>query len=134
MRYIFSILFSVLVSAQSFAQDSTITVISCGESDLCILPEIDPMFPGGMDSMMTLIGKNFVIPGTCVCYSAVIYVGFIVNTDGSLTNVEILKGSETDLDDEAVRVVKLMPNWIPAQNNGQIVRTQYIIPFRINTI
>jgi protein TonB len=132
MHHIFSILFSFLLSAQSFAQDSTITVISCGEaSDIYTTTEIDPMFPGGVDSMMNFIAKNFVIPGTCVTYSFIIYVGFIVNTDGSLTDVKILKGSETALDDEAIRVVQLMPKWIPGQVGGVIVRSRFVIPFSI---
>jgi TonB family protein len=132
MRYIIFLLFSFSLAIQSIAQDTTIIVISCGDDNISEIPEIDPMFPGGMDSMMTFIAKNFVMSGTCVCGSWTTYEGFIVNTDGSLCDIKILKGSDMlILDNEALRVVQSMPNWIPAQDDGKVVRSRFVVPISV---
>ena len=60
-------------------------------------------------------------------------VSFVVNSDGSISDIDIAKGVNKELDDAAVRVIKLMPKWEPGINNGKAVRTKYTIPiqFRI---
>jgi len=59
---------------------------------------------------------------------------FVVNIDGSLTNIKVVKGMTgfPECDKEAVRVVKSMPNWIPAKLNGEIVRSYFILPISIH--
>lgn len=131
MRYLVFLLFSFSFSSYAFSQDTTITNFECEMPVIYDLPEVDPMFPGGQDSMMTFIGKNFVIPSIGVCGTWTVYIDFVINTDGSLTDIKILKGSGTVLDEEALRVVKLMPNWIPAQHGGKVVRSRYALPIRI---
>lgn len=57
-----------------------------------------------------------------------VLVNFVINTDGSLTDFSVIKGLSAELDQEALRVAKLMDNWIPAQQNGKPVRSRFILP------
>lgn len=98
--------------------------------------EVEPQFPGGPSEMTLYIQNNIHYPeidkknkeqGT-------VYVQFVVNLDGSICNVVILKGVSETLDAEAVRVIKSMPKWTPANDNGKSVRGRYTIPisFRLS--
>ena len=88
------------------------------------------------DQMMKFVTGNFKYPtqyrDTMGCVN--VYVGFIVEKDGSLSNIEVLKGlpSKPLFDKEVVRVFSLMPNWIPGEMNGRPVRVQMKIPIRLN--
>ena len=96
-----------------------------------------PVFPdGGMAGLMQFLGKNIRYPvnaqknGT----QGRVTVQFIVNTDGSISNVGVLRGVDPDLDGEAVRVISTMPNWQPGMQKGKAVRVKYTVPvmFRLN--
>jgi TonB family protein len=93
-----------------------------------------PEYPGGIDSLMTYVGRNVKYPqvekeagisGTC-------YVTFVVDKDGSVTDVKILRGVKggPGCDEEALRVVKSMPAWIPGEQNGKLVRVQFNLPIK----
>ena len=58
-------------------------------------------------------------------------IGFIVEKDGSLTDVKVLRPVDIDLDAEVLRLVKGMPKWIPGRHNGQRVRVRYLLPIHI---
>lgn len=58
-----------------------------------------------------------------------VYVQFVVEKDGSLNEITVLRGVSEDIDAEAIRVVKAMPNWKPGMNEGKTVRVQYVLPF-----
>ena len=60
-----------------------------------------------------------------------VIIGFIVEKDGSLTDVKVLRAVDRALDAEALRVVKGMPKWIPGRQNGQRVRVRYLLPIHI---
>lgn len=55
-------------------------------------------------------------------------VSFVVERDGSLSNVKVIRSVEEHLDKEAIRIVKSMPKWIPARQNGKVVRCKYTVP------
>ena len=57
-----------------------------------------------------------------------VVVGFVVERDGSITDVNILRGVDPSLDREAMRVVKSMPKWTPGKQNGSAVRVKYQVP------
>ena len=93
-----------------------------------------PTFPGGNLEMTKFLQKNIIYPqfekekrifGTC-------YLTFLVDKDGGIANVKVLKGVSggPGCDNEAVRVVKLMPKWIPAKKNGQAISFQYSLPIK----
>lgn len=87
-----------------------------------------PEFPGGEEARLSFIEENFHFPSAELCVSGRIIVHFVVERDGRLINVEILRGLHEELDQEALRVVRLMPRWTPGKISGQAVRTEFIIP------
>lgn len=95
----------------------------------------DPMpeFPGGPKALMKFISENTKYPevdretGT----QGTVYVWFIVEKDGAITNIEIARGISSSLDKEAKRVISIMPKWIPAKDNkGQAVRCRQALPIK----
>ena len=89
-----------------------------------------PSFPGGMAALMAYLQKSIKYPeiaeengiqGRVVCT-------FVVERDGSVTDVRVAKSVDPSLDKEAVRVVSAMPKWIPGKQNGQSVRVKYTLP------
>lgn len=56
------------------------------------------------------------------------YIQFVIDVDGSITNVELLRGFDEECDAEALRVVNLMPKWKPGKKDGKPVRVNYLIP------
>ena len=90
-----------------------------------------PEFPGGgMTAMMQFLSKNIKYPvnaqknGT----QGRVTVQFIVNIDGSISNIGIIRGVDPELDGEAVRVISTMPNWKPGTQKGKPVRVKYTVP------
>lgn len=59
-----------------------------------------------------------------------VYVTFVVEPDGNITNVKVLRGIGAGCDDEAIRVVKAMPKWKPGKQRGKSVRVQFNLPIR----
>ncbi len=89
-----------------------------------------PSYPGGMSALMQYLSSNIKYPvvaeengiqGRVVCT-------FVVEKDGSITDVKIAKSVDPSLDKEAMRVVKSMPHWIPGKQNGSAVRVKYTLP------
>ncbi|MBP5458262.1 MAG: TonB family protein [Paludibacteraceae bacterium] len=94
-----------------------------------------PQFPGGVEALGLYLRNNVRFPAsfTDVSSKTRIFVSFVVEKDGSVTNVEISKGAVHPLvDAEAVRVVKAMPKWIPAKHKGRVVRCRYVVPVIFN--
>lgn len=89
-----------------------------------------PQYPGGMQAMMKFLIENISYPKDAQekKISGRVLVNFVVEKDGSISNVETVKSVFPSLDDEAVRVVKSMPNWKPGKQNGKVVRVKYTLP------
>ena len=106
-----------------------------GESDVYQIVEQMPEFPGGQEAMEKYFNDNVrfweVINEWQCDVSGKIFVGFIVEPDGSITNVKVLRGIEKHCDEEAMRVVKSMPKWKPGMLNGEPVRVSYMVPVAI---
>jgi hypothetical protein len=91
----------------------------------------DPEFPGGWDSMYTFIRQNLQWPNVPEDWTDTVLVGFIVEVDGSITNPQVKVSQHPEFNEEAIRVVKLMPKWIWDPNrcyNGEVIRAYYQIP------
>ncbi len=89
-----------------------------------------PQFPGGFQKMNEFIEENMQYPKECAekgIFGRVI-VAFVVERSGQLSNIRVVKSVHRALDKEALRIVKLMPRWIPGEQNGVTVRVKYIIP------
>ena len=107
-----------------------------GEEEVFVVVEDDPEFPGGMDALHAFIEKNLVYPeeAKAAGIEGKVYISFTVEKDGSITNVKILRDIGYGCGDEAVRVVKMMPKWIPGKQRGNPVRVQFNLPvvFKLN--
>ena len=89
-----------------------------------------PIFPGGMAAMMEFINQNKRYPKDALLEKVQgrVIISFVVEKDGSLSNIEVHKGVKPSLDKEAVRIVKSMPKWKPGTQDGKNVRVRYCIP------
>ena len=89
-----------------------------------------PAFPGGDAALMKYLKENTHYP-TIAAENGVqgrVVIGFVVEKDGSITDVTVIKSQDPSLDREATRVVKSMPRWIPGKQNGSAVRVKYQVP------
>ena len=92
--------------------------------------EENPKFPGGEKAMYEYLSKNIRYPEMAAQNNIQgrVTVQFVVEKDGSIGEVKVVRGKDPDLDKEAVRVVKSMPKFIPGKMNGQAVRVWYTLP------
>jgi protein TonB len=102
------------------------------EEQIFLVVENMPEFPGGEAAMYKFIGKNIEYPRMAKesGISGRVYVTFVVEKDGSVTDVKILRGIGGGCDEEAVRVIKAMPRWNPGKQRGKPVRVQYRMPIK----
>ncbi|RLD38720.1 MAG: energy transducer TonB [Bacteroidetes bacterium] len=102
------------------------------EEQIFLVVENMPEFPGGEAAMYKFIGKNIEYPRMAKesGISGRVYVTFVVERDGSVTDVKILRGIGGGCDEEAVRVIKKMPRWSPGKQRGKPVRVQYRMPIK----
>ncbi|MCB9017066.1 MAG: energy transducer TonB [Prevotellaceae bacterium] len=92
--------------------------------------EEKPSFPGGDKALMEYLQKNMKYP-TIAAENGIkgrVMVTFVVNKDGKIVDVRVLRGVDPSLDKEAIRVVSAMPAWKPGKQSGKTVRTQYTLP------
>ena len=100
------------------------------ETKIFTVVEQMPMFPGGDAALMGYLRDNIHYP-TVAAENGVqgrVVVGFVVERDGSITDVKVLRSVDPSLDREAMRVVKSMPRWTPGKQNGSAVRVKYQVP------
>jgi protein TonB len=89
-----------------------------------------PSFPGGQAALMKYLNENIKYPVVAQenGVQGRVVVSFVVERDGSITDVNVVRSVDPSLDREAVRVVKGMPHWIPGKQNGSAVRVKYNVP------
>lgn len=89
-----------------------------------------PSFPGGMQEMMKFISDNRKYPAEAKAKDihGKVIVAFVVERDGSLSDVKIRRGIGYGCDEEAIRLIKSMPKWTPGKQNGKAVRASMMLP------
>ena len=89
-----------------------------------------PEFPGGEAALRKYLSNSVKYPriATENGVQGKVYVNFVVDKNGSISNVKVVRGVDSALDNEAVRVIKAMPKWIPGKQNGETVRVSYTVP------
>lgn len=89
-----------------------------------------PSFPGGPSALMEWLSNNVKYPVVALenGVQGRVVVSFVVERDGSITDVKVVRGVDPSLDREASRVVRAMPRWIPGKQNGSAVRVKYNVP------
>lgn len=100
------------------------------ETVIFVVAETMPSFPGGDQALFKFLSENVKYPviaqenniqGRVICQ-------FVVNRDGSIVDVEVVRSVDPSLDREAIRVIKSMPNWTPGKQRGKTVRVKFTLP------
>lgn len=106
--------------------NSDSTILTCIES----MPE----FPGGMQKLMNFLGKNIKYPAKAKMkrIQGNVLVNFVVEADGSITNLKVIKGIGGGCDEEAIRVLSTMPKWNPGKQLGKPVKVSYNLPVKFS--
>ena len=125
-----------------YAQTDSIRVESCNKCDslykrlspdnpaIFSNPECLPIFPGGEKAMMVFLMDNIHFPPECVemAIQGRVIVQFIVTEEGKIICEKIYRSLHPAMDEEALRVIRLMPDWQPASNNGVPFKMCYTLP------
>ena len=100
------------------------------EAEVFTIVDEMPQFPGGESKLMEYVSKNINYPQIAreSGIQGRVFVGFVVEPDGSISNVKLLRGIGGGCDEEALRVVNSLPKWKPGKNRGKAVRVSYQIP------
>lgn len=99
-----------------------------GETEIFVVVEDMPSFPGG--DVTKWISKNVKYPVLAMenGIQGKVYIQFVIEKDGSITDVKVVRGVDASLDKEAVRVIKSMPKWKPGKQRNKPVRVSYTLP------
>ncbi|MDY6437019.1 MAG: M56 family metallopeptidase [Bacteroidales bacterium] len=94
--------------------------------------DVMPEYFGGVNAMFDFIQKNVKYPESAKKkgIEGRVFVQFVVEKDGNLSSFQVLRGVNDELNDEAIRVLKMMPKWKPGMKDGKPVRVQYTMPFK----
>ena len=111
------------------------TIVSQSKQNVYDAVEQMPEFPGGMPAMMEFLQTNIKYPKDAIKQNVGgrVMVMFVVEPDGSLSNVRVARKVFPSLDAEAVRVVKAMPKWKPGKEKGRAVRVNFTLPVVFST-
>ena len=106
------------------------TVVSQTNQKVFDTVEQMPEYPGGMQAMIAFLQTNMKYPEDAAKQKVEgrVMVQFVVETDGSVSDVHVAKQVFPSLDAEAVRVVQAMPKWTPGKEKGRVVRVKYLLP------
>ena len=102
------------------------------EMQIFAVVEAMPEYPGGDAARMKYLQDNIKYPNMAreSGIQGTVYVTFVVERDGSVTDVKILRGIGGGCDEEAIRVIKTMPKWVPGKQRGKPVRVQFNMPIK----
>jgi len=89
-------------------------------------------YPGGLGSMAKFLQKNMKYPAIArrMGIEGSVFVSFVIDREGGLSDIQVIKGISAECDKEAIRVVKLMPPWKPGKQNGKAVRCRFVLPIK----
>jgi protein TonB len=123
-------------SAALKAQSNYSEILPPAEKGVAKANEQMPIFPGGEQALFKFLQDNILYPKEAkkMKLTGKVFVKFMIDTEGAVKNVELAKGIEGGelLNEEALRVIKLLPNWTPGYNNGKPVEVYYTLPISFN--
>ena len=101
-----------------------------GGEDIFVVVEDQPEFPGGPEALMKFIGENVKYPKEAQenGIQGRVIVNFVVNKDGSLSDMKVVRGQDASLDAEAIRIISTMPKWKPGMQRGEAVNVRFTLP------
>ncbi|MCH2223484.1 MAG: energy transducer TonB [Crocinitomicaceae bacterium] len=90
----------------------------------------DACFPGGAAEMQRFIYETLIYPEEAIelGIQGRVYLSFIIEVDGSISTIQIMRGLSPETNKEAIRIINSMPKWIPSQKDGELVRTRCSLP------
>ena len=102
------------------------------EAEIFTVVEEQPSYPGGEEARLKFLQENIKYPEEAkeLGIQGKVFVTFVVEPDGSVSNVKVLRGIGGGCDEEAIRVVKSMPKWVPGKQRGVPVRVQFNLPIK----
>ena len=126
MKKIIFALIAIFLATASYALTKSNDELMCYEPT--------PQFPGGDKACLEFVRQNIRYSDEMIKngIKGCVVVGFRVEKDGNLSNLRIKKTADARLNDEALRVVRSMPKWIPAKDKGQPVSMRYTIPIQFS--
>ncbi len=127
-----SILVLILLSSGMLQAQNDTTSSVIIEKEIFTIVEVQPQYIGGEKALMKYLQDNLVYPNDARKRNiqGTVFISFVVEPDGSISSVKCLRGIGGGCDEEAMRVVKLMPNWKPGLQRGKPVRVQFNLPIR----
>jgi protein TonB len=102
------------------------------EDVIFMVVEQQAEFPGGLVAMMKFIIKNMKYPAAArrMGVEGSVFVSFVIDKEGTISDLTVIKGISADCDKEALRVIKLMPPWKPGKQNGRAVKSRFVLPIK----
>lgn len=130
MKKLMIVALMTLCGVTTLLAQKTVVSQKAQQEDPFTVVEQMPEFPGGTEGMFKFMKDNMKYPEDAQKQQIEgrVLVQFIIEKDGSLSNVNVLRSVFPSLDAEAVRVVKAMPNWKPGRQKGEPVRVKFTIP------
>ncbi|MBQ2375141.1 MAG: energy transducer TonB [Bacteroidales bacterium] len=129
MKRFLLLLSAIFLTNIAFCQDE---VKVSDDEAIFFVVEVQPEFPGGMDSMYAFIQKNLIYPEKAKAegIEGRVFITFTIEKDGSVSNVKILRGIGGGCDEAAKEVIEKMPKWKPGTQRGKPVRVQFNLPIK----
>ncbi len=128
------ILFLLLGFSQLIVAQKTETETKAEQEDLSVYNtagiEVKPEFSGGMNEFYSYVARNYWVPNM-KDLSGTVYISFIVEKDGSINEIKVIRDIGFGTGEEAIRVMQKCKNWIPGTQNGKNVRVLYSLPIKI---
>ncbi|MDV3308049.1 MAG: TonB family protein [Cyclobacteriaceae bacterium] len=100
--------------------------------EIFVAVEQAPEYEGGLDAMYKFLQKNLRYPAKArrMNIQGTVYLSFVVERDGSIADVQVIKGIDQECDQEAARVISAMPKWNPGKQGGRPVRVRFVLPIK----
>ena len=107
-------------------------LVEVDDNTVVLFVEQKPEFENGDKAMYEFLSKNIVYPTIARenGITGTVFVGFVVSKDGTIRNVEVKRGIGGGCNEEAMRVIKLMPKWKPGKQNGKAVNVAFTLPVK----
>lgn len=139
MKSTFIIFISILISVNTHLFSQVVVESTNTQSEekpskdsekIFDFPEVEAKFKGKTGALQDFISKNIRYPSYAIenNIKGKVYLTFVVEKNGSISNVQVEKGVHTSLDEESIRVIESMPKWKPAKYKGVIVRSRMRLP------
>ena len=131
MKYLATLVLSIFIFNASFSQSkSNASNVEVPPDGVFTIVEQMPEFPGGTDAMYSFLATNILYPDYArkKGIEGKVFIQFIISEVGKVTEAKVIRGVDTVLDREALRVVNKMPNWESGKMDGKAVKVQYTLP------